>query len=149
LPSFKHHFTVQAKIGIVWDFYTDIKHLNIITPTYMNFKITNATTRKIIQGQEIWASAKMFKKTTIWHSRITYVKPYEYADEMLTGPFNRWRHVHKFYDIDGTQTEVTDEIDFKLPYGILGKLFESYVYIQLQKIFEHRKVSTIKVLECI
>jgi ligand-binding SRPBCC domain-containing protein len=66
---------------------------------------------------------------------------------MLTGPFNRWRHVHKLYDIDGTQTEVKDEIDFKLPYGILGKLFESYAYIQLQKIFENRKASTIKVLE--
>ena len=113
----------------------------------MNFKITNATTHKIIQGQEIWASAKIFKKTTIWHSRIVYMKPFEYTDEMLTGPFNRWRHVHEFHDIDGRQTEVTDEIYFKLPYGILGKLFENYVYIQLQKIFEHRKVCTIKELE--
>jgi ligand-binding SRPBCC domain-containing protein len=76
LPSFKHRFTVKAKIGIVWDFYTDINHLNIITPKYMNFKITKATTHKIIQGHEIWASAKIFRKTTIWHSRITYVKPY-------------------------------------------------------------------------
>ena len=49
--------------------------------------------------------------------------------------------------MDGKQTEIIDEIEFELPYGILGKLFEGYVYKQLQKIFENRKISTIKVLE--
>jgi hypothetical protein len=33
-----------------------------------------------------------------------------------------------------------------LPYGILGKLFEGYAYKQLQNIFEHRKIATVKAL---
>ena len=83
-----------------------------------------------------------------WHSRITFLKPYEYIDEMFAGPFKKWRHLHKFNDIDGKEkTEIIDEIEFELPYGILGKLFEGYVYKQLQKIFENRKISTIKFLE--
>jgi ligand-binding SRPBCC domain-containing protein len=48
--------------------------------------------------------------------------------------------------MDGKQTEIIDEIEFELPYGILGKLFEGYTYKQLQNIFEHRKIATVKAL---
>jgi ligand-binding SRPBCC domain-containing protein len=65
---------------------------------------------------------------------------------MLTGPFKKWGHLHKFQNINGKQTEVVDEIEFEIPYGKLGMLFEGYAYKQLQKIFEHRKISTTKAL---
>jgi ligand-binding SRPBCC domain-containing protein len=45
------------------------------------------------------------------------------------------------------QTEVADQVEFELPYGIIGKLFEGYAYNQLRKIFDHRKIATIKNLE--
>ena len=48
---------------------------------------------------------------------------------------------HRFHNIDGKQTEITDEVDFELPYCILGKLFEGYAYKQLQNIFEYRKIA--------
>ena len=41
----------------------------------------------------------------------------------------------------------TDEINFEIPYGRVGKLFEGYVYTQLQKLFEHRKAATIRTLQ--
>ena len=82
-----------------------------------------------------------------WHSKITFLKRYEYVDEMLAGPFKKWRHLHKFQNIDEKQTEVIDEIEFELPYGMLGKLLEGYAYKQLQKTFEHRKTATVKALE--
>ena len=87
------------------------------------------------------------KKRITWHSKILFLKPHEYVDEMLDGPFKKWRHVHKFRKVDEKQTQVIDEIEFELPYGILGKLFEGYAYKQLQQTFEHRKVATIKALE--
>jgi len=82
------------------------------------------------------------------HGIITSLKPYEYVDEMLSGPFKKWKHLHKFHDLDhGQKTEVVDQVDFELPYGILGKLFEGYAYSQLRKIFDHRKIATIKNLQ--
>ena len=57
-------------------------------------------------------------------------------------------YTHKFHNIiDGKQTEIIDEIEFELPYGILGKLFEGYAYKQLQNTFEYRKIATVKALE--
>jgi ligand-binding SRPBCC domain-containing protein len=119
----------------------------------MDFKIINTTSQKNVQGQEIWVSGKIFEAIKIgrkmrWHSKITFLKGYEYIDEMLEGPFKKWRHKHKFHNImDGKQTEIIDEIEFELPCGILGKLFEGYAYKQLQNTFEYRKIATIKALE--
>lgn len=139
----------QSSCSQSLELYTDIKHLEIITPKEIDLKIIDSTSQNIIHGHEIWASGKIIAKIRMtWHSRITFLKPYEYIDEMFAGPFKKWRHLHKFNDIDGKEkTEIIDEIEFELPYGILGKLFEGYVYKQLQKIFENRKISTIKVLE--
>jgi ligand-binding SRPBCC domain-containing protein len=76
---------------------------------------------------------------------------YLYVDEMLSGPFKIWRHLHKFCDVDNNnnqkQTRVIDEIHFELPYAIIGKLFDGYVYRRLEKIFGNRKLATIRALE--
>jgi len=95
----------------------------------------------------------VLSKRTKWHSKITSCSvsshQCEYVDEMLTGPFKKWRHLHKFNDSDNskTQTEVIDEIDFELPCGRIGKLFDGYAYRKLQKLFYYRKLATIRALE--
>ena len=150
LSTFRHIFVVNDNIARVWEFYTDIKHLEIITPKEMDLKIINATTsQKLTQGSEIWIAGKIiFLTKTTWHSKITSLKLYEYVDEMLKGPFKKWRHSHRFYDINQKQTQVIDEVDFELPYGIIGKLlFKGYAYNHLKKIFAHRRMATIKALE--
>jgi ligand-binding SRPBCC domain-containing protein len=140
---------VNNNINKVWEFYTDINHLKIITPKEINLQVINATDQKFSQGTEIWIEGKiLIFKRSAWHSVITFLKSYEYVDEMLAGPFKKWSHLHKFRDLDyGQKTEVVDQVDFELPYGIVGKLFEGYVYNQLRKIFDHRKIATIKNLE--
>jgi len=148
---------VNCPIDRVWEFYTDIKHLDIITPREIDLKIINTTSQKLTQGSEIWLEGKiitMISKNK-WHSMITSysVSPQQclYVDEMLTGPFKIWRHLHKFYDDDNNnnqkQTKVIDEIDFELPYGIIGKLFDGYAYRRLEKLFCNRKLATIRALE--
>ncbi|MGN6346118.1 MAG: SRPBCC family protein [Candidatus Nitrosocosmicus sp.] len=149
LRTFSHSFIVKRSIEKVWNFYTDVEHLEKITPKKIDLRIINVTNQKIIQGQEIWLSGKIAIKIrrARWHSKITLLKPYEYVDEMLTGPFKKWKHIHKFQSTDDKQTEVIDVVEFELPYNIIGKLFEGYAYKQLQDIFEHRKLATINSLE--
>jgi ligand-binding SRPBCC domain-containing protein len=124
--------------------------LETITPKEIELKIISTTNQNIVQGQEIWVSGKIFEKIRRrmkWHSKITFLKAHEYIDEMLSPPFKKWRKLHRFHSIDGKQTEVIDEVDFELPYGILGKLFEGYAYKQLKNTFEYRKIATVKALE--
>jgi ligand-binding SRPBCC domain-containing protein len=151
LQAFKHSFVVNSSIDRVWEFYTDIKHLEIITPREMKLKVTNATSQKLTQGSEIWLEGKLVITMRRWHSIIKSLSPYQYVDEMLTGPFKKWRHSHKFYaikiDNNQKQTEVIDDVEFEIPYSPIGKLFESYAYSRIQKLFDHRKAATIRALE--
>jgi ligand-binding SRPBCC domain-containing protein len=66
---------------------------------------------------------------------ISSIRPYDYLNIMLTGPFKKWNHVHKYYfDIEQNQTEVVDEVEFELPYGLVGKMFEGFASYRLRKI---------------
>jgi ligand-binding SRPBCC domain-containing protein len=114
----------------------------------LDLAVLDTTDLKFIKGTEVWIQGKIlfFKKD--WHSRITLVRPYEYVDEMLSGPFKRWKHLHGFrYDVQLNQTKIAYEVEFKLPYGAMGRIFEGLTNIELKRIFEHRKKATTKALE--
>lgn len=145
MHKFRHVFTVNADIDRVWEFYTNIGHLKVISPTQMQLRLVKSTHQKLVQGSEVWLTGILVTRSN-WHSRITSLAPYEYLDEMLTGRFRVWKHLHGFHKI-GDKTEVIDEVDFELHYGMLGRIFEGYVNSQLEKVFAHRKQATIKALE--
>ena len=132
---------MRAPIEKVWNFYTDINHLEIITPPKLKLKVIDTTKDKISIGQECTISAKMLTRKR-WRSKIVACTTYEYTDEMLEGPFKKWKHVHKFNEIGRDETEIIDEIDFELPYGIIGRLANFYIIHFLEKIFENRRVAT-------
>jgi ligand-binding SRPBCC domain-containing protein len=103
---------MNCDIDRVWEFYTDIKHLEIISPKEIELKIMNATSQKLSQGSEIWLEGKIIVilfKRSMWHSNITSfsVSPqqYLYVDEMLNGPFKKWRHLHKFHSVDNNNNQ--------------------------------------------
>lgn len=145
MRKFRHVFTVNADIDRVWEFYTDIGHLQVISLPHMQLRLVKSTHQELVQGSEVWLTGILVTRSN-WHSRITSLAPYEYLDEMLTGRFRVWKHLHGFRKI-GDKTEVIDEVDFELHYGMLGRIFEGYVHSKLEKIFAHRKQATIKALE--
>lgn len=59
-------------------------------------------------------------------SRITAMTTYDYfADEMEEGCFKFFKHQHFFEEINGV-TIMTDKLQYVTPFGILGKLFDSF-----------------------
>lgn len=145
MKHFKHAFIVNSNIDKVWEFYTNINHLKIITPEKMKIKILKTHSEVLEEGAEAWLQAKLMVDSK-WHSKITHLTPYEYVDEMISGRFKTWKHLHKFNKINDGSTEIIDQIDFQLHYGFLGNLFEGYVMRCLTKIFEYRKQATIDAL---
>lgn len=146
MRKFSHSFVVPADIDKVWGFYADIGHLEVITPPHMRLKVIKSSTgSKLQQGTEVWLEGHLVVKSA-WHSMITEMKPYVYVDEMLEGRFKTWKHTHAFRQVEGG-TEVVDEIEFELRYGMLGRMLEGYAHKQLEKIFAHRKEATIAALK--
>ncbi|MDE1765451.1 MAG: hypothetical protein KGI27_04145 [Thaumarchaeota archaeon] len=146
MKQFRHSFVVDSNIDEVWKFYTNINHLKIITPKQMKIEILKVTNETIKEGEEAWLKAKIITDSQ-WHSKITHMRPYEYVDEMMSGRFKIWKHLHKFNKISEDKTEVMDQVDFQLHHGMIGRLFENYVMRQLSEIFTYRKQATIDALQ--
>ena len=148
MKSFEQSFKVNCNIDKVWDFYTDIKHLEIITPPQLKLRIIETSNQQVVEGLRMTLSAKLVLYSSKWHSIVSLVdiSKHMYIDEMVKGPFKKWKHVHLFSDIGKNQTLVTDTIEFELPFFFLGKLMEGYVENNLMKIFEYRKIQTVNIL---
>lgn len=121
-------------------------HLTYLTPSKFDLKIISPSSYRLFEGQELIIEGKIGLIKRQWHSKITFLKEYRYIDEMLLGPFKKWVHSHSFEKIDKDKTKVIDDIDFLLPYGIIGRLLTPFALFQLKKIFDHREKQTISLL---
>ena len=74
-----------------------------------------------------------------WQTLITsYVPTKSFTDEQMKGPYVFWHHTHNFKQTD-YGVEVTDQIRYVVPFGILGRLAHwLWIRHDLKHIFEHR-----------
>lgn len=148
--NFLHEFLVDANIEKVWKFYTTLDHLKIITPKKFKLEIIKSDGEKIENDKQVYLSGKVFPFfKSRWRSKITYfdAKEYTYIDEMVEGPFKKWRHIHKFEKIDDNSTRVVDEIEVKFNLSFIDSLLSGYTKNYLKKIFIERETETKKKLE--
>lgn len=146
-----NEFEVNSNIEKVWEFYTDIKHLEIISPSDIKLHLIESTDKILKKGTVACFYGKKIISAQ-WCSKITFFEKYEYVDEMIQNgnkkpPFRLWYHRHRFNENDDCKTRVVDNIEFELPFGPIGKLLEFYVELNLLKIFKHREHATKKFLE--
>ncbi|MCM4156038.1 SRPBCC family protein [Gramella sp. AN32] len=124
-----------------WNFLSDPKNLKVITPDYMGFEIVSGAERPMFPGQMIqYVVRPVVGIKTKWVTEITHVQEGEYfVDEQRFGPYALWHHKHFIKAIPGG-VEMEDVIDYKLPFGILGRIAHPLIVKnKLREIFEYRK----------
>lgn len=142
----KIHFIRQVqKLAIpveeAWKFFSSPVNLVKITPASLGLKIINE-----LKGKEIYTGQIITYKvrpvlgiSLLWVSEITYVERLKlFIDEQRKGPYKIWHHEHHFKPVGGG-TEITDIVQYKIPFGILGNLGLSLVKKQLGNIFTYRR----------
>ncbi len=86
-------------------------------------------------------------KMTWVAEHLGYQPPEKFEDVMRKGPFSSWHHVHRFIEKDGA-TVVHDEVDYRLPMGVLGRIFGSgNVRNRLTRMFRARELRLIRDLQ--
>ncbi|MEL6810372.1 MAG: SRPBCC family protein [Bacteroidota bacterium] len=124
-----------------WKFLSDPNNLKIITPDYMGFHILSGADRPMYAGQIIqYIVTPVLGIKTKWVTEITHVSDRQYfVDEQRFGPYSLWHHKHFIKEIPGG-VEMEDIIDYKIPFGILGRMLHPIVVKpKLQEIFEYRR----------
>lgn len=130
-----------------WLFLSDPRNLKVITPEYMGFDIISGGDRGIYAGQLIqYIVTPLFGIKTKWVTEITHVVEGKYfVDEQRFGPYALWHHTHFLREIDGG-VEMEDIVNYKLPFGILGRMVHPFlVKPKLDEIFAHRQKTLIEV----
>ena len=74
-----------------------------------------------------------------WVTEITNVNELvSFSDEQREGPYSLWRHTHFFRAVE-EGVEMTDEVEYAVPFGYLGQLINAlFVERELKRIFDYR-----------
>lgn len=132
---------IPVSVEEAWSFFSNPANLQLITPAYMKFRIISENLPdSIYAGQLIeYRVSPVAGIPLYWLSEITFVKKNEcFIDEQRKGPYQFWKHVHQFRAIGGG-VEMTDRVQYKNPFGWLGKVSNKlFVKSRLEKIFHYR-----------
>ena len=133
---------LNASIDKVWDFFTDAKNLNKLTPAEMNMKVvSDLENTRIFAGMKIaYFVSPLFKIPVYWQTEIIKVEEKtQFIDIQKKGPFKLWKHTHSFIEVN-EGVKMIDEVEYELPFGQVGDLFHQPLVLKnLQSLFEYRK----------
>jgi ligand-binding SRPBCC domain-containing protein len=132
----------RLPIGLseAWDFFSNPKNLELITPRDLGFRISSDIPSKMYEGAII-----TYQVTPLLHIPVTWVteiahisEPDYFVDRQLIGPYRLWYHEHRFREVDGG-IEIEDIVHYALPFWLFGTLANSLiVQKRLQEIFDFR-----------
>lgn len=139
---------LPVSIETAWEFISNPKNLEIITPKSMQFKTLSGDEKEMFAGQIIhYKITPLFGISMQWVTEITHVQEQKFfVDEQRFGPYAFWHHKHFLKAIPGG-VEMEDIVHYKLPMGLLGQLAHPFmVKPKLDEIFAYRRKNSSKFL---
>ena len=131
---------IRKPLRDVFAFFERPENLEIITPKSLSFKILSPKPIQMKDGAVIDYTIRIFGIPLKWRTIILeYKPPHYFIDEQAKGPYAHWYHKHSFEEtLEGTQ--MIDEVDYALPFGILGEIAHVFfVKRDLKRIFDYRE----------
>lgn len=121
MPKIELITRINAPIQRVFDLSRSIDLHKISTQHTHEEAIAGVTKGLIGMNEQVTWKAKHFGRYHTLTSTITaFEPPFMFTDEMVSGAFKSFRHVHSFEEKNGV-TIMTDLFDYTSPLGFLGK----------------------------
>jgi len=131
---------INASLDECWEFFSNPKNLQKITPASMGFEITDFDSQSMYAGQIIqYKISPLLGLKVNWVTEITQVKDRAYfIDDQRFGPYSFWHHKH-FFETTPTGVKMTDVVHYALPFGFLGRIVNALIVKnKLNEIFDYR-----------
>ena len=160
------HFRKQTQIPVsqqeLYDWHASGSAFSRLAPPWEQIEIIEWKGGVQTQHKESWKQfgdisegAQVILRTKvgpIWqkmHAKHTaHKKPEMFTDVMLKGPFAHWEHNHRFVHVDGKNSMLDDEIEYRLPLSPVSDWIAGwFVRRKLEKMFQYRHRRTLHDLE--
>ena len=137
---FRAEQRVKRPIEEVFEFFSRAENLEQITPPWLNFRILSVSTNPVQRGTLIRYALRWRVFPIRWTTEIQeWDPPRRFVDVQLKGPYKLWHHEHRFY-AEGNSTRITDEVQYALPFGVIGRLVHRLkVKKDVEAIFAYRR----------
>ena len=132
---------LPVSLDTVWDFISDEKNLERITPPWLNFKVLGKSSPEIQKDTLINYSLRLHGIPIKWRSEIAKWQPKElFVDTQVKGPYKKWYHTHLFHELDGG-TLIQDQVQYQIPFYPFGLSVFPKVKADVSAIFQYRKTA--------
>ncbi len=123
----------------VFDWHKNASAFQRLSPPWEEIRIVERS-HSLEAGARTVVDVKIWPIWNRWIAEHTdYTEGESFTDTQITGPFAFWQHEHRVLPLTQTSSTLTDHIEYKLPMGILGKIFGSAMIKQkLDKMFRYR-----------
>ncbi len=127
--------TVNCTIEKVFDFFSDARNLQQLTPDDLNFRILTPMPVVMKEGTLIDYRITLAGIKFRWRTEIIeWEPPLRFVDRQLKGPYKIWVHEHLFIP-EGSRTVMIDNVEFISK----GWIFEPVIY----RLFVRKKLDRI------
>jgi ligand-binding SRPBCC domain-containing protein len=124
----------------VFGFFSDPRNLERLTPPWLSFRILTVDPLPVGEGAVYDYSLRLRGLRLRWRTLITvWEEGHRFQDLQVRGPYALWRHTHTFEDSSDGGTRMTDEVHYRLPFGLLGGVALPFVKRDVEKIFTFRR----------
>lgn len=127
--------------GEVFEFFSDPANLEALTPPWLGFEVLTPLPLPRGEGAVFDYRIRVRGLPLRWRTLIESFVPGErFADRQIAGPYALWHHTHRFEDLPGGGTRMTDQVRYRMGWGPLGRvLIALWVRRDIERIFAFRK----------
>lgn len=146
MHKFEKSTIINCDIEDLYEFHLDLNNLKRITSSDIKVELLSENIKPKLNSKIKIKVYKFFIPIS-WEIKIVRLeKPNILVDLALKSPFLYWEHQHIFKKHENGVI-LQDIVNFKLPYGFLGRLFIPLIVKDLEKMFNFRHNKTKKAME--
>jgi ligand-binding SRPBCC domain-containing protein len=138
---------VPAGLDETFAFFSDVRNLEAITPSFLGFEIRTPLPIEMRAGTLIEYRIRLMGLPMPWLTRIDGWEPgRSFVDRQVRGPYARWVHTHRFSPADGG-TLVEDHVEYAVPLAPWSDPVRAlFVRPTVERIFRHRQAAIARLL---
>ncbi len=139
MPIFESRVELNHPVEEVFRWHTRPHAFDRLTPPWEHVEV-----RRREGGIQAGGRATLILRkgpaSLTWEVEHTeYEENRSFVDVQVSGPFRRWRHEHRFEELEGGRTAVVDRVEWEAPLGSLGETFGGgYIENALRRMFAFR-----------